>query len=102
MLPGSCECMRVDLGDFACVRAFAKGALGQLQAQHQKIKLLVNNAVEHHYRNILDDGIPLTCPSSAACHVETARQLASACSQWSLPHCKQTHTAWTRGRVGTK
>ena len=42
--------MRVDLGDFASVRAFAKGAVKQLQAQHQKIKILVNNAVEHHYQ----------------------------------------------------
>ncbi len=49
-LPGSCECMRVDLGDFASVRAFAKGAVKQLRAQHQKIKILVNNAVEHHHQ----------------------------------------------------
>ena len=43
-LPGSCECMKMDLGDFASVRAFANGALKQLQAQHKKIQILVNNA----------------------------------------------------------
>ena len=43
-LSGSCECMKVDLGDFASVRAFAKSALQQLQAQHKKIQILVNNA----------------------------------------------------------
>ena len=67
MLPGSCECMRVDLGDFASMRAFAKRALGQLQAQHQTIQLLINNAVEHHHQDITsDDGIPLICTSSTA------------------------------------
>ena len=43
-LPGSCECMKMDLGDFASVRAFANGALQQLQAHHKKIQILVNNA----------------------------------------------------------
>lgn len=43
-LSGSCECMKVDLGDFASVQAFAKSALQQLQAQHKKIQILVNNA----------------------------------------------------------
>ena len=43
-LPGSCECMKMDLGDFASVRTFAHGALQQLQAQHKKIQILVNNA----------------------------------------------------------
>ena len=32
------------MGDFGSVRAFARGAVKQLQAQQQKIKLLVNNA----------------------------------------------------------
>ena len=40
----------MDLGDFASVRAFAKGAVKQLQAQHQKINILVNNAVEHYHQ----------------------------------------------------
>lgn len=43
-LPGSCECLKMDLGDFASVRTFAHGALQQLQAQHKKIQILVNNA----------------------------------------------------------
>jgi len=36
--------MRVDVGDFGSVRAFARGVVKQLQAQQQKVKLLVNNA----------------------------------------------------------
>lgn len=43
-LAGSCECMKVDLGDFASVRAFAKGLLKHLDMEHKKIKLLINNA----------------------------------------------------------
>jgi short-subunit dehydrogenase len=43
-LAGSCECMKLDLGDFSSVRTFARGVAKLLQEQQKKLKILVNNA----------------------------------------------------------
>ena len=43
-LTGSCECSRLDLGDFASVRAFASATRQSLQSQNKQLTLLINNA----------------------------------------------------------
>ena len=43
-LPGSCECSRLDLGDFSSVRQFAAATRQRVRQTKRPIDILVNNA----------------------------------------------------------